>query len=266
MALTHRNTNHKNGIFKADDFDISRGDQEIKIIGVDGLVGLAHDPQVDRIESQLGQNTGKNGGDAALGMEKTGDQAGEQACRAAAFLADCLKNYKPNEIAANLTAMHNIEHAGDVKKHEMSAALAKAFVTPVDREDLALISHNIDDVTDSIEEILQRFYVDQIQVVLPEAIVFADKLVQCCKLMTEMLGEFSNFKKPARLHEMIVELNHAEEECDRLYLTAARSVREKGLDPLDVLAWREIYDCMEECADACEHVSECVGSVIMKNT
>lgn len=193
-------------------------------------------------------------------------QAGEQACRAAAFLADCLKNYKPNEIAANLTAMHNIEHAGDVKKHEMSAALAKAFVTPVDREDLALISHNIDDVTDSIEEILQRFYVDQIQVVLPEAIVFADKLVQCCKLMTEMLGEFSNFKKPARLHEMIVELNHAEEECDALYLKAVLAVRTQCTDTLDIMFWREIYDCMETCADACEHVGDCVETVVMKNT
>jgi len=33
-----------------------------------------------------------------------------------------------------------------------------------------------------------------------------------------------------------------------------------------VISWRNIYDCIEACADACEHVSECVGSVIMKNT
>ena len=39
-----------------------------------------------------------------------------------------------------------------------------------------------------------------------------------------------------------------------------------GSDPLHVIAWRDIYRCLEGCADACEHVSECVGSVIMKNT
>lgn len=33
-----------------------------------------------------------------------------------------------------------------------------------------------------------------------------------------------------------------------------------------VIAWRDIYGCLEACADACEHVSECVGTVIMKNT
>lgn len=30
--------------------------------------------------------------------------------------------------------------------------------------------------------------------------------------------------------------------------------------------WRDIFECLESCSDACEHVSECVGSVVMKNT
>ncbi len=192
--------------------------------------------------------------------------AGEQACRAAKFLKECLTDYAPDKIEANLVSMHEIEHAGDQKKHEMSAALAKAFVTPVDREDLALISHNIDDVTDSLEEIMQRFYVDRIQTVLPEAIDFAAKLVDCCELMTKMLNEFTHFKKPAHLREMIIELNHAEEECDVLYLKALRAIPEHCSDVLEILYWREIYDCMESCADACEHVGDCVETVVMKNT
>ncbi len=192
--------------------------------------------------------------------------AGEQSCRAAAYLLDCLRDYHPEHIQDSLRAVHEIEHTGDQKKHEMSAALAKAFVTPVDREDLALISQNIDDVTDCIEEILQRFYVDEIKTVLPEALVFADKLVHCCELMTTMLREFSNFKKPARLHELIIQLNHAEEECDVLYLQAVLAVRTHCTEVLDILFWREIYDCMESCADACEHVGDCIETVVMKNT
>ena len=97
-------------------------------------------------------------------------EAAEFSCRAIDFLTECLENYNPAEIKPMLEQMHGLEHAGDIKKHEMSSALAKAFVTPVDREDLALISQNIDEVTDSIEEILQRFYVDQIKSVLPEAL------------------------------------------------------------------------------------------------
>lgn len=192
--------------------------------------------------------------------------AAECASKATNFLVDCLTNFKSENMTDMLEHMHALEHAGDTKKHEMSAALAKAFVTPVDREDLALISQNIDEVTDSVEEILQSFYVNRVQVVTPDAIEFAKKLVVCCELMGKMLGEFVNFKKPAKLHELIIELNHYEEECDTLYLEASRRVREQCTDVLDVISWREIYDKMENCADACEHVGDCVDTVVMKNT
>ncbi len=193
-------------------------------------------------------------------------EAGTQSAKAAAYLADFLKQYDPAKLEEAVRTVHEIEHAGDGKKHEMSAALAKAFVTPVDREDLALISQNIDDVTDCIEEVLQQFYMDGIKTVLPEAIEFADKLVKCCELMVSMLREFSNFKKPARLREMIVELNHVEEECDVLYMQAMKAVRSHCTDTLEIIFWREIYERLESCADACEHVGDCVETVVMKNT
>ena len=44
------------------------------------LVGLAaHDPQVDGVEGQLGEDTGQNGGDAAFRMEQAGGKAGQKA-------------------------------------------------------------------------------------------------------------------------------------------------------------------------------------------
>ena len=114
--------------------------------------------------------------------------AADYSCQAADYLVSCMKNYGSEDVKAMLLKMHEIEHAGDGKKHEMEAMLAKAFVTPVDREDLALISHNIDDVTDSIEEVLQGFYMFRIQRITPEAVIFADKIAECCKVMKEMLG------------------------------------------------------------------------------
>lgn len=192
--------------------------------------------------------------------------ASEQSCLAAHYLVECLTDYKPENLADMLRTMHAIEHEGDGKKHEMSAALAKAFVTPIDREDLALISHNIDDVTDNIEEVLQRFYMNRVVAVLPAAVSFAEKLELCCALMKEIMVEFVHFRKSQKLHDMIVELNHAEEECDRLYLVAVHDLRDDCTEVLDIISWREIYDCLEACADACEHVGDCVETVIMKNT
>ncbi len=187
-------------------------------------------------------------------------------CQAAYYLESCMKNYDYANIKQMLAKMHNLEHDADKMKHEMTAALAKAFVTPLDREDLAVISQNIDEVADCIEEVLQRFYVDEIKVVTPEAITFAEKIVKCCELMREMLKELANFKKPQKLHSMIIDLSHMEEECDELYLEATLKARKHSNDILEVVSWREIYDHMEECADACEHVGDSVELIVMKNT
>ena len=193
-------------------------------------------------------------------------EAADSSCKAAEYIVECLENYNPEKITEMLEKMHEYEHAGDVKRHDMSAALAKAFVTPVDREDLALISHNVDEVTDDIEEILQRFYANRITAVLPEALEFAKNLHASCVTMKEMIGEFQNFKKPAKLYETIVKMNDLEELCDKLYLEAKFKVRDNCTDVLDIISWREIYDKMERCADDCEHVADTVANVVMKNS
>lgn len=185
---------------------------------------------------------------------------------AAGYLVNCLENYDPENIEQMMKQMHDIEHRADVKKHEMNGALAKAFVTPVDREDLDMLSHRIDDVTDKIEEVLQMFYINNVLKIQPSAVEFAKSLVRSCQLLCALMEEFENFKRSKKIHSLIVELNDAEEECDKLYLTSMRSLSKNTTDVLTVIAWRDIYDCLEACADACEHVSECVGTVIMKNT
>ena len=71
---------------------------------------------------------------------------------AAIYLVNCLENYNPDNIEQMMQKMHDIEHRADVKKHEMNEALAKAFVTPVDKEDLDMLSHKLDDVTETDDE------------------------------------------------------------------------------------------------------------------
>lgn len=192
--------------------------------------------------------------------------AAELCCSAATYLESCLKNYDYSKIEEMLSRMHSIEHEADGKRHEMNKALAKAFVTPLDREDLAAISHAIDEVADCIEEVMQRFYVNRIETVLPDAIAFATHIVESCKLMKAILAELESFKKPKKLHEQIIQLSNQEEECDKLYLESSRNVREHTGDVLTILSWREIFDELEACVDACEHVGDCIETVVMKNT
>lgn len=186
--------------------------------------------------------------------------------KAADYLVKCLENYDANNLQQMLGEMHEIEHSADMKKHEMEAALAKAFVTPVDREDLDMLSHKIDDVTDEIEEILQKFYIYNIQAIEPGIVDFAKKIAKACDILNTIMGEFENFKKSKKIRELIIELNDVEEECDKLYLSLMRELTVSMEDVKLLMDWRSIIGCLEDCADDCEHVGDCIAMVIMKNT
>ena len=162
--------------------------------------------------------------------------------------------------------MHEYEHKADEVHHEMSAALAKAFVTPLDREDIAQISANIDEVADTIEEVLQRLYVDEIKEIPEYFKTFSTKIVECCELLKRVLEELPTFKKPKKLKEMILSLGALEEECDKLYLEGTLKIRKENTDVLLVIALRDTLYKMERCADACEHVCDTIEMIVMKNT
>ena len=194
------------------------------------------------------------------------EECASLAKKAATYLVECLENYDADSIENRLREMHKYEHSADIKKHEMNEMLARAFVTPVDREDLDMMSQQLDTVLDLIEEVLQKLYIYNIRTIEPAAIEYAKQLVKACDLLGSIMGEFENFKKSDKLHSLIIACNDVEEECDKLYLATMRDLTKRSDDVLVTLSWYKIFDCFEACADACEHVSECVGSIVMKNT
>ena len=185
---------------------------------------------------------------------------------AANYLVECLENYNADKIEEMITKMHTFEHSADMKKHEMNETLAKAFVTPVDREDLDMLSQQLDNVCDTLEEVLQKFYIYDIKTIDPAAIEFAKNLVKSCEMLVQIMDEFENFKKSKTMRSLIIACNDVEEDCDKLYLATMHNLTKNSTDVLTTMSWYKIFDCLEACADACEHVSECVGSIIMKNT
>ena len=186
-------------------------------------------------------------------------QCVECGCQAAMMLEENLANFDVNRLSENLDELHKIEHDADKKKHEMMGVLVKAFITPIEREDIILLSQCIDEVTDQIEDVLIRIYINNVHTIRPEALQF-------CKVLKEIMEEFANFKKSKTLPGLIIEINALEEEGDRLFIDSMRRLHTEVADPLEIIAWREIYNFLEKCCDACEHVADAVESVIMKNT
>ena len=57
-------------------------------------------------------------------------------CQAAHLLEQAMEHFDPAQLPQKLEEIHAVEHAADEKKHLLSDALIKAFITPIEREDI----------------------------------------------------------------------------------------------------------------------------------
>ena len=190
----------------------------------------------------------------------------EFSSQAAHLLNDILSDFRPEETKKRLDELHAIEHAADEKKHELNDKLVKAFITPIEREDIASLSQQIDNLTDKIEEVFIRIYINNVSKIRPEALEMLDIVIRCCEEICGLMREFANFRRSKELKDRIIRINSLEEEADRLYIANMRALHSEEKDVLEIIAWREIYSYLEKCADACEHAADVVEGVVMKNS
>ena len=188
------------------------------------------------------------------------------ASKAALMLKDIFRSFDPARMPQWMDQIHEIEHAADKKRHAMTDKLAKAFITPIEREDIISLSYNIDELTDKAEEVFIRIYMNNVQAIRPDALRMLDIVIACTEEVCALVKEFPDFRRSKKLNESIIRINSLEEQADRIYFASMRALHTEGGDVLEILAWREIYTYLEKCADACEHVADVVEEVVMKNS
>jgi len=187
-------------------------------------------------------------------------------CQAASLLCEIMNNFKADELPERMIEMHTIEHGGDEARHSIVKKLAREFITPIEREDIMALSDAIDTVTDTIEDVLMRMHMYNITSIRPHALKMVDVISKCCDALKKALDEFSNFKKSQKIHELIVEVNHLEEDADKLFMEATRELYVNCKDYKELAAWDTTFHYMEKCCDACEDVANVIENVIMKNS
>lgn len=160
---------------------------------------------------------------------------------------------------------HEIEHQGDVLNHQVFQNVATEFLPPIDREDIITLAQTLDTIIDYMEDVIQAFYMYDVHSMRPEALEFARVIKKSCQALDRAMEDFRNFKRSKDFKQLIVDVNSYEEEGDRLYMQAIRNLHVNEKDkPMRVMVWSKIFDRMEKCCDACEHVADTMATVLLK--
>lgn len=188
----------------------------------------------------------------------------ETACESAGILKAAAADL--SNIEKNVEEIHIIENKADCIFHELVNALSRAFITPLESEDLKLLGHSIDEVVDAVEDVVINLYILNVTSVREEAVEFAALVYKCCEALKTVVTEFEHYKKSKKIKDYIVQINDIEEQGDRLYHKAIRRLFTDGSDTLEIIKWRRIFELFEKCCDSCEDVADTIESVIFKNT
>lgn len=190
----------------------------------------------------------------------------EYACRAAAYLETVFESFDPAQLETQVLEIHKIEHEADISKHAIMEKLAREFITPIEREDIILLLQQIDDLTDSIEDVVRKMFMYNVTSLRPEAREFGRIIHLCCTTAREALAQMPNFQKSTEIRVAIIKVNEYEEAGDRLHCAAIRRLYCEHAEALERITWTNMFDWLEQCCDACEDVMDSVETVIMKNS
>ncbi len=190
----------------------------------------------------------------------------EQSARNAVKIAQQLRELfnERGDVEEKVKVITELEHAGDTVTHEIISQLHRTFITPFDREDIALLAHSLDDVTDFIDQAANTMLLYRVERLTDRAIELADIIVQVVAEVEKAVSEMSRHIDLKLILQRCVEINRLENAADRVYRSALAELFADSRDIAYVIKWREIYEYMETAIDRCEDVANVLEGVATK--
>jgi predicted phosphate transport protein (TIGR00153 family) len=168
-------------------------------------------------------------------------------------------------IDSRVAEITELEHQGDTIAHQIISLLHRTFVTPFDREDIALLAHTMDDIVDYIHATADAMFIYKIPSPTQRAKELADIILQGAIEVDKAVRGLRHKSEFKQILERCVEINRLENMADRVYRAAIGELFDNTADIAQIIKWREIYEHMESATDRCEDVADALEGVALKN-
>ncbi len=183
--------------------------------------------------------------------------------KAAQKLEELVNNWE--HVAKKVNEINEFEHEGDTITHQIMEQLHRTFVTPFDREDIALLAHSLDDVTDFIQAAADAMFLYKVEQPNQRAKDLSEIIVQAACEVEKAMPLLRHRAQLKRILESCVEINRLENVADEIYRSAMGELFADSEDIAEIIKWREIYEHMESATDRCEDVANVLEGVALKH-
>lgn len=161
--------------------------------------------------------------------------------------------------------IRTLEQMGDQYTHEVISELNKSFVTPLEREDIMVLTLRLDDVLDCLEICASHLVLYKIREMDDHMRLFSRNIRICVQELYSALELLSQNKlrEIARHTHRINDLENAAEDMLRDGLTTLLT---NCTEPIEIMKKKEIYTMMKNFSDNCEDVADILEGIIMRNS
>lgn len=188
------------------------------------------------------------------------EEAGANIVRAAGLLERMLDEWPDHgELGRDVVVC---EQEGDRITHDIIQRLNSTFVTPIDREDIYALASALDDIVDFIEEVADFLALYRIEAPMAQAQDLSRILHRSARSVAGAIPRLRTFRD---IHHYTVEINQLENEGDRVVRQALASLFVRGIDPMLVIRWKDIFERLEDAIDATETTANILEGIVIKN-
>ena len=191
------------------------------------------------------------------------EQSANNIVKASYVLKDLIDSW--DSIEQKVEEIREMEHTGDSITHEIIARLHRTYVTPIDREDIALLAKSLDDVMDFIDAAAGTMLVYKVDTPGGRARELADIIIKASDEVVLAVLEVRRNTKPIQVLDSCVEINRLENMGDVVYRAALAELFQDSSDMAHVIKWREIFEQLESATDRCEDVANVLEGVALKH-
>jgi uncharacterized protein Yka (UPF0111/DUF47 family) len=161
--------------------------------------------------------------------------------------------------------VQELEHKGDELFHGLEAALARTFVTPIDREDLQKLSSELDDVLDLINGAIRAADLYGLDAPTEPMRRQMDILVSCTQTLMEAMPLLRRHAYD-QLREVVRAVRACEKDGDAVYREAVSQLfKAADVDAKRLLREREVLEDLENAIDYCDRLAGTLTNLAVKH-